>query len=109
MTLTVSWGIGSSARTWSLSLPGTAALAESVPALAAVSRPNQATVKRALSIAEPFLALGAEAAGAGVPELLLVVAAVAAAKHLLSQACPAEPEPAAASSRAVPGTAQPAA
>jgi len=81
MTLTVSWGIGSSARTWSLSLPGTAALAESVPALAAVSRRNQATVKRALSIAEPFLALGAEAAGAGVPELLLVVAAVAAAKQ----------------------------
>jgi hypothetical protein len=35
MTLTVSWSIGPLARTWNLSVPGTAAL-ESVPALAAV-------------------------------------------------------------------------
>jgi hypothetical protein len=105
MTLTVSSGTGSSARTWSLSLPGTAALAEAVPALAAVSRPNRATVKRALGIAEPLLALGAEAAGAGVPELLLLVALVAAAKHMLSQAYPAEPEPARTSSRVASGTA----
>jgi hypothetical protein len=93
MTLTVTWGSGSSARTWSLGLPDAAALAASGPALAGVSLPNRATVKRALGIAEPFVALGAQAAGAGVPELLLVAAAVAAAKHLLSQACPAEPEP----------------
>jgi hypothetical protein len=105
MTLTVSWGVGSSARTWCLSLPGTAALAESVPALAAVSRPTPATVKRALGIAEPFLALGAAAAGVGAPELLVAVAAVAAAKHLLSRACPGEPEPAPTSSRVTLGVA----
>jgi hypothetical protein len=99
MTLTVSWGVGSSARTWCLNLPGTAALAESVPASAAVSRPNSATAKRALGIAEPFLALGAAAAGVGAPELLVVVAAVAASKCLLSRACPGEPEPAPALSR----------
>jgi hypothetical protein len=93
MTLTVSWGTGSSARTWSLTLPGTAALADSVPALAAVGRPNPATIKRALGIAEPYLGLVAAAAGAGVPELLLVVAAVAAAKYLVSGACPDESEP----------------
>ena len=105
MTLTVSWSVGSSARTWCLSLPVTAALAESILALAAVSRPNPATVKRALGIAEPFLALGAAAAGVGAPELLVVVAAVAASKCLLSRACPGQPEPAPTSSRATPGVA----
>jgi hypothetical protein len=90
MTLTVTWGSGTSARTWSVSLPDPGALA--APALAGVSLPNRATLKRVLGIAEPFVALGAEAAGAGVPELLLVAAAVAAAKHLLSQGCPAEPD-----------------
>jgi hypothetical protein len=105
MPLTVTWGTGSSAWTWSPRFPGTAALAESVRLLAGVSLPTPATLKRALGIAEPFLTLGAEAAGATVPELLLVVAAVAVAKHMLSQACPAEPEPAPTSSRSVPGTA----
>jgi hypothetical protein len=104
LTLSVTWGTGSSARTWSLRLPDTATLVESVPAMARVSLPNPATVKRALGIAEPFLTLGAEAVGAGVPELLLVVAAVAAAKHMLSQACPGDPKPAPTSSPAVPGT-----
>jgi Ca2+/Na+ antiporter len=103
MTLTVTWGTGSSARTWSLRLPDTATLVESMPTMARVSLPNPATVKRALGIAEPFLTLGAEAAGAGVPELLLVVAAVAAAKRMLSQARPADPKPA-PTSPPVPGT-----
>jgi hypothetical protein len=104
MPLTVTWGTGSSARTWSPRWPDTAAPA-SLPVLAGVRLPTPATVKRALGIAEPFLPLAAEAAGAGIPELLLVVAAVAAAKHLLSDAYPAEPEPAPTSSRAAPGTA----
>lgn len=86
MTLTVTWGTGGSARTWTASLPGT------VPILTAVSLPNRAAVKRALGIAEPLLVLGAEAVGAGIPELLLVAAAVAAAKHVLSEHRPAEPE-----------------
>ena len=98
MTLTVTWGTGSSARAWRLSLPGITALAESLPVLAGVRMSTPATVKRALGMAEPVLMLAAEAAGAGVPELLLVVAAVQVAKHMLSQACPAEPEPSPTSS-----------
>jgi hypothetical protein len=89
VTLTLSWGAEPSAQTWSLSLPGTAALTECVPALAGVRVPEPARIKRALEVFAPILVLGAEAAGAGAPELFLVVAAVAAAKHLLSQVCPA--------------------
>ena len=103
MTLSVIWGTGSSARTRSLSLPGITALAESLPALAGVSLLTPATVKRALGMAEPVLMFAAEAAGAGVPELLLVVAAVQVAKHMLSQACPAEPGPSPTSSRGAAG------
>ena len=45
-------------------------------------------------MAEPVLVVAAEAAEAGIPELLLVVAAVEVAKqHMFSQACPTEPEP----------------
>jgi hypothetical protein len=87
MTVTVSWGTGSSARTWSCNRPETAAL----------------TIKRALGIAEPYLALVAAAAGAGAAEVLLVVAAVAAAKHLLSGTFPGDPKPIPASPQAVPG------
>jgi hypothetical protein len=103
MTLTVTWGTGSSARTWSLSLPGIAALAESLPVIAGVSVPTPATVKRVIGMAEPGLIFAAEAAGAGVPELLLVVAAVQVTKHMLSRACPAESEPSPTSSRGATG------
>jgi hypothetical protein len=109
MTLTMTWGTGSSARAWNLSLPGIAALAESLPVLAGVSLPTPATVKRALGIAEPVLMLAAEACGAGVPELLVVVAAAQVTKHMLSQACPAEPEPSPTSSRGVAARTPPAA
>jgi hypothetical protein len=85
MALTVTWG---AARTWSFEFPGTAAVAE-FPVLAGVNRMTPATLKRALGIAEPFMVLGAEAAGAGFPELILVVAAVAVAKCMLSQHWPA--------------------
>jgi hypothetical protein len=88
MTLTVTWGTGETARSWTANLPGT------VPILTAVSLPNRAAVKRALGLAEPFLVLGAEATGAGIPELLLVAAAVAAAKHVLSEHRCTGPEPA---------------
>jgi hypothetical protein len=98
-TFTVTWGTGSSARAWSLSLPGIAALAESLPVLTGVSVPTPATVKRALAMAEPVLIFAAEAAGAGVPELLLLVAVVQVAKHLLSEAGPTEPEAVPTSSR----------
>jgi hypothetical protein len=91
MTLTVRWGSGSCARTWSLALPG--AIPKSLPDLAGVSVLTPARIKRALGIAEPFLPLVVEAVGAGVPELLVVVGAVAVAKHILSQASPAGPEP----------------
>ena len=47
MTLTVTWGTGSSARAWRLSLPGITALAESLPVLAGVRMSTPATVKRA--------------------------------------------------------------
>ncbi|HXY64637.1 MAG TPA: hypothetical protein VEI45_09885 [Mycobacterium sp.] len=103
MTPTVTWGTGSSARAWSLRLPGIAALAQSLPVLADVSMSTPATVKRVLGMAEPVLMFAAEAAGAGVPELLLVVAAVQVAKHMLSQACPAEPQPSPTSSLDVTG------
>jgi hypothetical protein len=103
MTLAVTWGTGSSARAWRLSLPGITALAESLPVLAGVRMSTPATVKRALGMAEPVLMFAAEAAGAGVPELLLVVAAVQVAKHMLSQACPAEPELSPTSSRGATG------
>ena len=82
MTLTISWGTGSPTRTWNLS-----------PVPAGVSLPTPAAVKWALHMAEPVLMIAAEAAGAGVPELLLVVAAVQLAKHMLSQTRPAGPEP----------------
>ena len=98
MTLTVTWGTGSSARTWSLSLPGIAALAESLPVLAGVSV-HPGHVQRALRHGRAGPIFAAEAAGAGVPELLLVVAAVQVTKHMLSQACPAESEPSPTSSR----------
>jgi hypothetical protein len=92
MTLTTIWGTGSSARTWSLSLPGISALAESLPVLTGVSLLTPAKIRRALDMAEPVLVVAAEAAGAGIPELLLVIAAVQVAKHMLSQAWPTEPE-----------------
>ena len=80
MTLTISWGTGSPTRTWNLS-----------PVPAGASLPTPAAVKRALQMAEPVLMIAAEAAGAGVPELLLVVAAVQVAKHILSQPRPQDP------------------
>jgi hypothetical protein len=92
MTITVTWGSGSGAPTWSLTLPG--ALQKSLADLARVSGLTPASIKPALRIAEPFLPLAAEALGAGVPELILVVGVVAVAKHMLSQTCPAEPKPA---------------
>jgi len=85
------------------------ALAESVPVLASVSLPAPATVKRVLGMAEPVLMLAAEAAGAGVPELLLVVAAVQVAKRMLSQGCPAELVPSPTVSRGAENAARPAA
>jgi hypothetical protein len=88
---TVTCGTGPSSRTWRLSLPDISALAESLPVLADVSLPTPATVKRGLGMAEPVLLVAAEVAGAGIPELLVVVAAVHVAKHLWSQACPADP------------------
>jgi hypothetical protein len=104
MTLTMTWGTGASARTRNLSLPDISALAESLPVLAGVSLPTPATVKPALGMSEPVLLVAAEAAGAGIPELLVVVAAVHVAKHMLSQACPAEPEPSPTSSRGAAAT-----
>ena len=69
MTLTVTWGTGSSARAWSLPLPDIAAVAKLLPAPTGVSGPTRATAKRALGVVEPFVIFAAEAAGAGVPEL----------------------------------------
>jgi hypothetical protein len=86
-----------------LSPPGISALTESLPVLAGVNLPAPAIVKRVLGIAEPVLMFAAEAAGAGVPELFLVVAAVHIAKHLLSQGCSAEPAPSSTSSQGPDG------
>jgi hypothetical protein len=47
-----------------------------------------------------LVTLAAQAAGAGVPELLVVVARVAVAKHMLAEVCRAEPDPAPTSSPA---------
>lgn len=109
MTLSMTWGTGSSARTSSLSLPGICALAESLPVPAGLSLPTPATLKRVLGMAEPVLMFAAEAVGAGVPELLLMVAAVQLAKHLLSQPGPTESGSAPTSSRGAAGAPLPAA
>jgi hypothetical protein len=69
MTIRVTWGSGSGAPTWSLTLPG--ALQKSLADVARVSGLTPASIKPALRIAEPFLPLAAEA-----------------------QTCPAEPKPA---------------
>ncbi len=75
MFLTLTWGTGPSARTWSPTLPGTAELGRAVAALG-VPPPEPSTLKAALQLAEPFLMVAAEAAGAGAPELLVVAGAV---------------------------------
>jgi hypothetical protein len=54
----MTWGTGSSVRTWSLSLPDISAPAQSLPVLAGVSQPTPATVKRALSLLKPVLVAG---------------------------------------------------
>lgn len=99
MTPPMTWGTDSAARTSSLSLLDICALAESLPVPAGLSLPTQATLKRVLGMAEPVLMFAAETVGAGVPELLLVVAAVQVAKHLLSHVGPTESEPSPTSSQ----------
>lgn len=93
MPLFVTLGSGPSTRTWALSLPR----AVSVPPLdcAAVL----SGTRRVLEVAEPFITVAAEAAGAGAPELLAVVGTVKLAQQVLSaahvqKAASAEPAPA---------------
>ena len=101
MFLTLTWGTGPSARTWSPTLPGTAELGRAVAALG-VPPPEPCTLKAALQLVEPLLMVAAEAAGAGAPELLVVIGAVTLTKNLLASgartairvpARPADPAP----------------
>ena len=89
MTLTVTWAGGS--RSWSLELP--TALQNFFPARACAGVLNRAAVERAVGVVAPVLPLAAEAAGAGVPELLLLLAAVEVAKRALSDAPECDPAP----------------
>ncbi len=67
-----------------------------------VPPPEPCTLKAALQLAEPLLMVAAEAAGAGAPELLVVIGAVTLTKNLLASgartairvpARPADPAP----------------
>ena len=93
MCLTLTWGTGPSARA--------AELGRAVAALG-VPPPEPCTLKAALQLAEPLLMVAAEAAGAGAPELLVVIGAVTLTKNLLASgartairvpARPADPAP----------------
>ena len=85
MPVTITWGQGPSAWTWSL--PTTNMLG---PVTADLLSPS--ALKGLVQVLEPLLPLAAEAVGASVPGVVLLLVATRATQHLLTSAAASVPD-----------------